>query len=369
VETADLFGADNPELLVLPDGQVSQQPRLVVVDDKIQQLYGQRINDYFAARAVDHQVVVLPGDEQSKTLDNALRIASALNAMGTPRRANPPIAIGGGVVLDVVGLAASLFRRGIPYIRVPTTLLGIVDVSVAAKTGVNYEGFRNRLGSYSPPPRTLIDKAFLVTLPDQHIRNGMGEILKMGAIKDRRLFELLECSADTLVAQRFQDHQDADDVICRSIQGMAEELADNLWERHLQRCVDYGHSFSPLIEMTALPELLHGEAVTLDCLFSAVLALHRDHLTEGEVLRLFRTAQKVGLPTHHHLFTDVAMLERALEDTTRHRNGNQHLPLMAGIGNAIFVNDVSSTELTKAAEAMPTFAADSANATAPEEAA
>lgn len=280
------------------------------------------------------------------------RVLSALNEVGASRRSNPPIAIGGGVMLDVVGLAASLFRRGIPYVRVPTTLLGMVDVGVAAKTGVNYEGFRNRLGSYTPPPRTLIDKTFLTTLPERQIRNGLGEILKMGMIKDVRLFELLEAHGPDLVAGNFQDGEVADEVIARSIQGMVEELEPNLWEKYLKRAVDYGHSFSPLIEMTVIPELLHGEAVALDCLYSAFIALHRGFIDETDVRRVVRSARRIGLPTFHPLFADPEILGKSLQDTIRHRNGDQNLPVLSRIGATRFLNDLNDEEIAKAAGAM-----------------
>jgi 2-epi-5-epi-valiolone synthase len=358
VETPQLLDPGNDELSRLPDGEVSRRTRLVILDDAVERRYGARVRRYFAGRGTPCKVLVLPGDEQNKTMDNALRVATALNDLGTSRRADPPIAIGGGVLQDVVGLAASLYRRGIPYIRVPTTLLAVVDVSVAAKTGVNYEGFRNRLGSYSPPPRTLIDTSFLATVPERHISNGLGEILKMAVIKDAELFRLLEEHAEELVVRRFQEVPCADEVISRSIQGMAEELEDNLWEKDLRRIVDYGHSFSPLVEMRALPELLHGEAVALDCIFSAVLALHRGHLGEADVLRIVTTARSARLPTFHPLFRDTDLLQDALADTVKHRNGSQNLPLLDGIGTTRFADDVTPTEIAKAAEAMESLSAD-----------
>lgn len=356
-ESHDVLDPDNPDLLTTPDGASSGKTRLVVVDATIECTYGDRIRRYFEARDVAHRILVLPGDEENKEIDSVLRIASALNEVGASRRADPPIAIGGGVVLDVVGLAASLYRRGIPYVRVPTTLLGLVDVSVAAKTGVNYDGFRNRLGSYSPPPRTLVDKTFLDTLPDRHIRNGMGEIFKMALIKDAELFEILESRGKLIVDSKLQS-EGSDRVIRLAIQGMVEELEPNLWEKHLMRAVDYGHSFSPLVEMRALPELLHGEAVALDCLFSAILAVGRGYLEESDLDRVVRAAEGLGLPLRHRLFADPGLLSEALEDTVRHRNGQQNLPLMSRIGMARFVNDVTAKEIAAASATMTTLSPD-----------
>jgi 3-dehydroquinate synthase len=110
--------------------------------------------------------------------------------------------------------------------------------------------------------------------------------------------------------------------------------------------------------MKALPELLHGEAVALDCIFSAVLALHRGYITDDDVVRIVETARRSKLPTFHRLFGDVDLLQAALADTVKHRNGSQNLPLLDGIGATRFVDDVTPTEISKAAEAMESLSED-----------
>ncbi|MFD0263700.1 sedoheptulose 7-phosphate cyclase [Kitasatospora indigofera] len=360
VETPGLLDPANPELLSLPGGGTGTETRLVVLDHSVSDLYGERIRAYFDANDVPVTYLSMPGDEESKSIGNVLDVVAKLNEVGTNRLSNPPIVIGGGVLADVVGLAASLYRRGIPYIRVPTTLLGQVDVSVAAKTGINFGGYRNRLGSYSPPPRTLIDREFLATVPRRQIRNGMGEIFKMALIKDVRLFELLEEYGADLIEARFQASGGdgplpagvPDEVIGRAIAGMAEELQPNLWEKDLRRSVDYGHSFSPLVEMRALPELLHGEAVAMDCVFSAVLAAQRGLIGEAVLERIVAAAVRLGLSPSHPLFCDVDLLTEALADTVRHRNGKQHLPMLTGIGAVCFLDDLTVAEIASAADRM-----------------
>jgi 3-dehydroquinate synthetase len=371
VESTDLLSPQNPTLLRSVDPPPLGGEQLILVDTTIDALYGDRLRAHLDYNEVAYRLFTLPSAEESKSIELVLEVASAMNEAKAFRLRNPPIAIGGGVLLDIVGLAASLYRRGIPYIRVPTTLLGLVDVSVAAKTGVNFEGFRNRLGSYSPPLRTLIDRTFLATLPPRQLRNGMGEIFKMALIKDATLFALLERHGAELIEGRFQDaappggtaasggppaKAPADEVIGRAIQGMVEELEPNLWEKHLERSVDYGHSFSPLLEMRALPELYHGEAVALDCVYSAFLALHRDFLSRTDVDRVIRCAISLGLPVWHKLFCDPAALGEALADTVRHRNGDQNLPVMTKIGAARFLNDVTPAEIEAAAAAMSDLA-------------
>ena len=120
------------------------------------------------------------------------------------RRKEPIIAIGGGVCLDVAGLAANLYRRNTPLIKIPTTVMAAVDASIGIKTAVNFHGRKNKMGTYCAPLAVFIDKTFLKTLGKRHLSNGSAEILKMACIKDRELFELLEEHSKDLVENNFQ---------------------------------------------------------------------------------------------------------------------------------------------------------------------
>ncbi|WP_175906793.1 sedoheptulose 7-phosphate cyclase [Burkholderia seminalis] len=292
------------------------------------------------------------GNEEQKTLDNALQIAAALNRSGTKRRSAPPVVIGGGVACDVVGFACSLYRRGIPFIRVPTTLLGMVDVSVAAKTAVNHFGYRNRLGSFHPAVATYLYPGFLDTLSDRHIANGLAEVFKIALIKSRRLLDLLDAHGHAFFEPSIDSNPFVREIIHLAAAAMAEELESNLWEHDLCRVVDYGHSFSPLIEMTYVDELLHGEAVAVDCLYSVLLSRQRGMLNEADVARIFDIARRLRLPIYHRGFGNGQLVADALRDTMIHRDGNQNLPLMHGLGDAVFVNDLTPAEMCKASEAL-----------------
>lgn len=120
------------------------------------------------------------------------------------RRKEPIIAIGGGVCLDVAGLAANLYRRNTPLIKVPTTVMAAVDASIGIKTAVNFHGRKNKMGTYCAPLAVFIDKTFLKTIGDRHLTNGSAEILKMACIKDAQLFELLEKHSAELIQTKFQ---------------------------------------------------------------------------------------------------------------------------------------------------------------------
>lgn len=151
-------------------------------------------------------------------------------------------------------MAACLYRRGVPFVRVPTTLLAIVDASVGVKNGIDYcccvtdETYKNRVGSFYAPSACLLDPAFIASQDARNISNGFGEILKLALVRSSDLFELLEAHGKKLVETKFEDETLKQSgvtsrIIDVSIQIMLEELGPNLWESKLDRCVDYGELF------------------------------------------------------------------------------------------------------------------------------
>lgn len=349
--SSDLLSPSNPDLLRF--GEVGPGARrFVVVDEVVQGLYGDRIAAYFDHHGVTARIVGLRCSEADKDVPNLMAVLAEMEAFKLARVGEPVLAIGGGILLDVAGLAATLYRRGVPYVRVPTTLLALVDASVGVKTGINYLRSRNRLGSYYAPVASWLDRSFLRTLPAHELVVGMGEILKMAVVKDRELFDLFEAEGPACVASRFQEGEAATRIVERSIQGMVEDLEPNLWEKDMKRLVNFGHSFSPIIEMRSGGALAHGEAVALDVLYSCVLSRDRGLLPDGELRRVFGAMRAVGLPTFHEGFADVDLLEESLADTTRHRNGAQELPIPVAIGRSVFFDNVRRDELARAARGL-----------------
>jgi 3-dehydroquinate synthase len=318
---------------------------IVVVDRTVYDLYP----ELFKLKSKD-AVLVINCQESTKNISLAEQILSFFEQQQVLRRAEPILAIGGGVLLDTVGFCCSIYRRGIPYIRIPTTLLAIVDASVGAKTSINHFDRRNRLGSYYPPRTTIIDRSFIKTQTARDIANGVAEILKLAIVLDLELFELLE-SSNGLIEAKFQG-QDADAIIDRSITGMITALNQNLWERNLQREVDFGHTFSPVIEMKNIETMLHGEAVILDCLFSCCISVNRSLLDYQSLYKIFNVIKKFNLPTQHEDFYNQDLLDLGFKDVIKHRNGNQYLPLPTQIGQCRIVNDVSYREIQEAVNTM-----------------
>lgn len=286
-------------------------------------------------------------------METTLEVCKKMKKFNIHRRQEPVIAIGGGVCLDVVGLAASMFRRRTPYIRVPTTALAYVDASVGAKNGCNFGGSKNRLGTYVPPVAALLDSSFFRTQSTRDISNSLGEMCKMAIMKSAELLELLEHNAPRLISSKFAPQSSDDAVPARvlqiSIQTMLEELTPNLWEDCLDRLVDFGHAVGQNLEMDALgsdQELMHGEAVATDMAFMTVLSNVLGNLSDSDRDRIHRILQTCGLPTYHPMLTR-SFFKEALGDRIKNSNG-MRLPLPVGMGRARMFNDVTDAQFEQA---------------------
>lgn len=262
-------------------------------------------------------------------------------------------------------MAACLYRRGVPFVRVPTTLLAIVDASVGVKNGVDYcccvtdETYKNRVGSFYAPSACLLDPAFIASQDARNISNGFGEILKLALVRSSDLFELLEVHGKTLVETRFEDEALRESgvssrIIDASIQIMLEELGPNLWESKLDRCVDYGHTFSKLLEMVPGADIMHGEAVNVDGFLCVVISFLRGYINREMVDRIFKCMQTLNLPTNSSdLNLDLAW--QSCKDAIEHRHGEQRIPLITEIGESVCVSDITEEELERALELMAEF--------------
>jgi 3-dehydroquinate synthase len=329
------------------------QRRLVVIDETVHDHYGDQVRAYFEARGVEHEILVLPMVEENKDMDMVLKVAKKMKEFNIDRRTEPVLAIGGGVCLDVVGLASTLFRRRTPYIRVPTTCLSYVDASVGAKNGVNFAGSKNRLGTYVPPCASLLDPVFFATQQHREVANGMAEMAKMAIMKSPELYALLEENGPRLYADKFANRSEADTVPTRvlqlSIETMLEELAPNLWEHSLDRLVDFGHAVGQDLEMAALGtenELMHGESVACDMALMTVLAQELGLLTEAERDRTLNMLRGCQVPIWSPVMT-YELFAEAVANRVKNSMG-QRFPLPVGIGKGRIVNDVPEEALQRA---------------------
>ncbi|RLV99677.1 hypothetical protein DV515_00009575 [Chloebia gouldiae] len=317
----------DPQQIELATASKRKLRRFIVIDEVVDKLYGSKVREYFEENNVQHKILALPTTEETKSMDLVLNILHEVQNFSLDRRTEPIIAIGGGVCLDIVGLAASLYRRRTPYIRVPTTLLSYVDASVGAKNGVNFLQCKNKLGGYTPP---------------------------MALMKHKGLFDLLKSHGKYLLDTKFQScnsfahHGDAALQTTRiAIETMLEELAPNLWEDDLDRLVDFGHLISPELEMRVLPSLMHGEAVNVDMAFMTYVAHARGLLGAEEKEQILQCMRGLELPVWHS-GCSWALIQRALRERLKHGGGQPRMPLPTGLGVADIFNDTSEETLERA---------------------
>lgn len=344
VKAPGLFDRDNRTLLAY--GRHASARRFVVVDASVARHHGVAIRSWFAHHGIDACLVAFPGGEANKTLALYQDLQRQLDAFPIHRRDDPIIAIGGGVLTDVTAFVAATYRRGVPHLKVPTTLMGYVDAALGIKNGINFNGYKNRLGSFEPPLAVLLDRSFLQTLPHRHLLNGVCEIVKLAIIRDAVLFEQLEADGADGIAVRFASPA-GDAILDRAISGMLDELAPNLFEDELSRCVDFGHSFSCALETRHDHRLLHGEAVLLDILVSIVIAERRGLVDAPETARVLALIDRLGIRPELGVL-DTEVMWQSLLDRIEHRNGRQRLPLPAGIGRCRFIDDLTRRELDAA---------------------
>jgi 3-dehydroquinate synthase len=298
---------------------------------------------------MDARILIVEGGERCKRPEMIFEIIDEFEKFGLVRRSEPVLIIGGGALMDAVSLAAAIYRRGVPFIKVPTTLLAYVDASIGIKTAINFNGKKNLVGSFSAPLAVLLDRGFFRTLPSREISSGLSEILKLGIGCDEELFYHLEAlTPEVIFEDKFQS-QDAM-ILTRAIEVMIRELEPNIHENNLCRAVDLGHTFSQVFEMSFGEDALrHGEAVALDLNLSCIVANQRGLLDDHSLRRVAMLTETLGLPTKVPE-ADPGELWCSVAERTRHRGGLQRIPMPCRIGESVFVNDLTSSEVGNAYE-------------------
>ena len=344
------FDIKNPELA---QSYNSFGRCLAVVDRNVNRLYGSQIEAYFKHYNIDLTVFELVITEPTKTLETFETIIDGFADFGLVRK-EPVLVVGGGLTTDVAGFACASYRRRTNYIRIPTTLIGLVDAGVAIKVAVNHGKLKNRLGAYHAPKKVILDFSFLQTLPTSEVRNGMAELVKIAVVSNSEVFELLAEYGEELLNTHFGyiDASEkiklvAQEVTYKAIQTMLELETPNLHELDLDRVIAYGHTWSPTLELAPSVPLLHGHAVNIDMALTATIAQLRGYITVAERDRILGLMSKIGLALDHPLL-DIDLLWYATESITQTRDGLQRAAMPKPIGECCFVNDLTIEELEAA---------------------
>lgn len=305
--------------------QVSKAGRAIVISDSnVFPLYGKVVCDSLKTAGFETSSFVFPAGEPSKTLATVSDMVGAM-CDAELTRGDIAIALGGGVTGDMVGFASAMYLRGIDFVQIPTTLLSQVDSSVGGKTGCDLSYGKNLIGAFHNPKLVLIDPETLRTLPRRYLNDGMGEIVKYGAIKSESLFQKLEqCDAIGNIL---------DEIIYACVDIKREVVENDFTEKGERMLLNFGHTLAHAIEKHYNYEgLSHGEAVGVG-MVRITQAAERVGLTQnGCAERIEKLLQKFGLPTDAGVAAD-RLIEIMLHDKKR-RGDTLNLVLLHEIGRS-----------------------------------
>ena len=289
--------------------------------------------------AIAGDVITIGTGEANKTLDTVQEIYTQLLSIQADRSAFI-VGVGGGMVCDITGFAASTFLRGVRFGFVATSLLAQVDASVGGKNGVNFQGYKNMVGLFHQPEFVICDFGVLKTLPSKEVSCGLAEIVKYAAIADADLFTFLEKQAERVLAL---DLEAIEKLVLRSVEIKSAIVSQDETEKGQRRLLNFGHTFGHAIEKVS--GVSHGEAVSIGMAMASALSVKRGLLSMQEDRRLRKLLKRLQLP-NDFASSPQEILDAATKD--KKRAGDRiHFVLLAGIGNAV-VEPIAMEELKEA---------------------
>ena len=236
----------------------------------VRRLFGKELQRSFESAGLEHHFIEMPDGERKKNLGTIEDLGTKLVKLGADR-SSALIALGGGVVGDVVGFLASIYMRGIHFVQIPTTFLAQVDSSVGGKTGVNLAVGKNLLGTFRQPQLVLTDPEVLVTLPEREYRSGLYEALKYGIIRNPRIFEFMENNRDRILKR---DPDTLEWLIAECVRVKASVVSEDEKDFGVRRILNLGHTIGHALEAeTRYTHFLHGEAVAWGIVAASMISV------------------------------------------------------------------------------------------------
>lgn len=264
-------------------------PTVVIGDTNTIPLYGDIVQESLRTSGYTTTSVMIEAGEANKTVETIAKIWRGLLSAGMDRK-GIVIALGGGVVGDLSGFAASTFMRGCRWVGVPTTLLSMVDASIGGKTGFDLPEGKNLIGSFHSPSLVVADPQVLTSLPVEEIKSGLAEVIKHGIIADPELFQLCARGLDWLMNNMVP-------VVRRAMGVKIKIIQEDPYEAGVRAALNLGHTVGHAIEIASHFRLRHGEAVAIGMVVEAGMASHLQLSTAGLVEKITKTLDNVGLPT------------------------------------------------------------------------
>jgi len=326
---------------------IARPPAIVVTDETVARLHLPALQASLSGSGIDSRAIVLPPGEETKSFDHLRGLLDSILDL-RPERRSTLIALGGGVIGDITGFAASMVLRGIDYIQIPTTLLSQVDSSVGGKTAIDTRHGKNLIGAFYQPRLVLIDIDTLATLPRREILAGYAEVVKYGLLGDAAFFAWCEANGEAL---RDGDAPARQRAVVQSCRAKAAIVAEDEREDGRRALLNLGHTFGHALESATGfgPELLHGEAISIGMVMAFALSVRLGLCPAADLARVRRHFTAMGLPTGLEALGNRRPDPESLIDHMRRdkkvRGGTIAFILVRGIGEAFLAHDVAVSKV------------------------
>ncbi|MGD8326150.1 MAG: 3-dehydroquinate synthase [Sphingomonadales bacterium] len=320
---------------------------VIVTDEQVADLHLARLQQALAPLEINLSSIVLPAGEATKSFAHLEKLCDRLLEAGVERR-DCIIALGGGVIGDLTGFAASILRRGMDFIQIPTTLLAQVDSSVGGKTGINSKLGKNLIGAFHQPKCVLADVSVLETLSPRDLRAGYAEVVKYGLIDQPEFFTWLEDNGEALLAGDMARRIKAVEESCKA---KARIVAADERESGQRALLNLGHTFGHALEAEAQYDgrLLHGEAVSIGMAMAYYTSARLGLCPTDDVTRILNHLKKTDLPIHpkDRGLGDISAATMAahMRQDKKVSDGQLTLVLAKGLGQAFLTKDVNEDDL------------------------
>jgi 3-dehydroquinate synthase len=303
----------------------------VVTDDHVAELYAVRLSRMLHGAGYRTDVFAFTSGEEQKNRETWALVSDAMLEAGCGRD-TALVAFGGGVPGDLGGFVAATYMRGLPFVQVPTSLLAMIDASVGGKTGVDTPAGKNLVGAFHQPHCVVIDPELLQTLPEAHLRAGLAEAVKHGAIADAEYLQWIEQNAESLLAG---DPQALARLIVRSVEIKAEIVARDEKESGPRKLLNFGHTIAHAVEAVSGYAMLHGEAVAVGMVEEARIGEKAGVTVTGTAARLRKLLTRLGLPTSLPIGYAADEVVGWTRTDKKARNGRVEYALIQDIGTPL----------------------------------
>ncbi|MFN0194874.1 MAG: 3-dehydroquinate synthase [Aestuariivirga sp.] len=319
----------------------------IVTDANVAKFHLPALKASLEAEGIKSEAIIVPPGEASKSYAELARVCDALLAAGVERR-DLVIAFGGGVIGDLAGFAASILRRGVGFVQIPTTLLAQVDSSVGGKTGINSVHGKNLIGAFHQPVAVLSDTELLATLPRRELAAGYAEVAKYGLLGDASFFEWLEGAAPAVLRG---DSQALTRAIRVSCEAKAKIVAEDETETGVRALLNLGHTFGHALEAATgySDRLLHGEGVAIGMVQAFRFSEYLGHCAKSTADRVALHFSSAGLPTHSAKIPGnlppASRLVEIMHQDKKAQGGKLTFILARKIGEAFIARDVPAASV------------------------